>query len=237
MRTNAARSLICMAEQSAMLSPAIRDDSAAALSRVPPQSSQLVKVTARSTKARMCGCIDSRSLDRRSRLTLTARPSYVQLLLPTLILVAGLCRKSSHCCGVKSWSLTSGSNRPEPTMVCQYQESTAKLGTVMAPSLRERSTSTSSLTSRSETRPSPSQVGHMPSGRLKLNAPAPPTDGWPSRLKRIRSMAYASVAVPTVERELTPIRSWSTTMAALRLRSESTSGRLRFGMNDWRNAL
>ena len=50
-------------------------------------------------------------------------------------------------------------------------------------------------------------------------------------------MAYASVAVPTVERELTPIRSWSTTMAALRLRSESTSGRSRFGMNDWRNAL
>ena len=64
-----------MAEQSAMLRPAIREDSAAALSRVPPQSAQVVKVTARSTKARICGCIDSRSLARRSRLTLAARPS------------------------------------------------------------------------------------------------------------------------------------------------------------------
>jgi Trm5-related predicted tRNA methylase len=77
----------------------------------------------------------------------------------------------------------------------------------------------------------------MPSARLKLNAPAPPICGVPSRLNTIRSIAYASVAVPTVERELAPIRSWSTTMAGVRLRSESTSGRLRFGMNDWRKAL
>lgn len=48
-----------------------------------------------------------------------------------------------------------------------------------------------------------------------------------------RSIVYASVAVPTVERELAPIRSWSTTIAALRLRSPSTSGRLGAGMNDW----
>ena len=77
----------------------------------------------------------------------------------------------------------------------------------------------------------------MPSAGLKLNAPAPPTCGSPSRLNRIRSIAYASVAVPTVERELAPIRSWSTTIAAVRFRSESTSGRDRFGMNDWRKAL
>lgn len=80
-------------------------------------------------------------------------------------------------------------------------------------------------------------MGHIPSGRLKLNAPAAPTCGCPSRLNTMRSMAYASVAVPTVEREFAPIRSWSTMIAALRLRSESTSGRARLGMNDWRKAL
>ena len=46
-----------------MLIPSIRDDRAASLSRVPPHSGQAVKVTARSTNARMCGCIASLSLE------------------------------------------------------------------------------------------------------------------------------------------------------------------------------
>ena len=46
-----------------MLIPLIFDDRAASLSRVPPHSGQVVNVTARSTKARMCGCIASTSLD------------------------------------------------------------------------------------------------------------------------------------------------------------------------------
>ena len=46
-----------------MLIPLIRDDRAASLSRVPPHSGQAVKVTARSTNARMCGCIASVSLE------------------------------------------------------------------------------------------------------------------------------------------------------------------------------
>ena len=46
-----------------MLIPLIFDDRAASLSRVPPHSGQVVKVTARSTNARMCGCIASLSLD------------------------------------------------------------------------------------------------------------------------------------------------------------------------------
>ena len=53
-----------MAQASAMLSPLILEDLAASLSRVPPQSGQVVNVTARSTKARMCGCSASTSLDR-----------------------------------------------------------------------------------------------------------------------------------------------------------------------------
>ncbi len=63
-RTQVARSLICIAHASAMFRPSIREDRAASLSRVPSQSGQVVKVTARSTKARMCGCIASTSLAR-----------------------------------------------------------------------------------------------------------------------------------------------------------------------------
>jgi hypothetical protein len=43
----------------------IFDERAASLSRVPPHSGQVAKVTARSTKARMCGCMASTSLDRK----------------------------------------------------------------------------------------------------------------------------------------------------------------------------
>ena len=43
----------------------IFEERASSLSRVPSQSGHRVKVTARSTKARMCGCIDSRSLARK----------------------------------------------------------------------------------------------------------------------------------------------------------------------------
>ena len=46
-----------------MLIPLIFEDRAASLSRVPPHSGQVVKVTARSTNARMCGCSASTSLD------------------------------------------------------------------------------------------------------------------------------------------------------------------------------
>jgi hypothetical protein len=54
--------------------------------------------------------------------------------------------------------------------------------------------------------------------------------GVPSRLKKMRSIALASVAVPTVERGLVPIRSWSTRIAVVRPSSTSTSGRAIVGM-------
>ena len=46
-----------------MLFPSIFDDRASLLSRVPPQSGQVVNVTARSTNARTCGCSASTSLE------------------------------------------------------------------------------------------------------------------------------------------------------------------------------
>ena len=58
-----------------MLMPLIREDRAASLSRVPPQSGQVVNVTARSTNARMCGCIASRSLESIDFWTRGIRPS------------------------------------------------------------------------------------------------------------------------------------------------------------------
>ncbi len=64
----------------------------------------------------------------------------------------------------------------------------------------------------------------MPAGSLKESATGCGTGGVPSRAKSTRNMVYASVAVPTVERELPPILFWSTTIAAERLVSESASG-------------
>jgi hypothetical protein len=61
--------------------------------------------------------------------------------------------------------------------------------------------------------------------------------GFPSRLKRMRSIAWASVAVPTVERGFVPIRSWSTRIADVRPSSTSTSGRARVGMKPCTKAL
>jgi hypothetical protein len=69
----------------------------------------------------------------------------------------------------------SGSTKPECANDCQYHESTAKLGTVIAPSFSDSSRSTSWSTSIELTWPMPSHSGHMPSGRLKLNAVDGPT--------------------------------------------------------------
>ena len=74
-RTHAARSLICIAHASAMLVPRMRDDRAPALSRVPSHSGHAVKVTARSTNARTCGCSASTSLDSIDLEILGTRPS------------------------------------------------------------------------------------------------------------------------------------------------------------------
>jgi hypothetical protein len=61
--------------------------------------------------------------------------------------------------------------------------------------------------------------------------------GFPRRLKRIRSTALASVAVPTVERALAPMRSWSTMIAVVSPSSTSTSGRASAGMKPCTKAL
>ena len=113
------------------------------------------------------------------------------------------------------------------------------------------------------TEPRPSQRGHMPPVRLKVASPSwscPPRStvipplavsegtlkenalgepmcGCPSRLKRMRSIALASVAVPTVERGLAPIRSWSTMIAVVSPSSTSTSGRASVGMKPCTKAL
>src|SRR6266511_5390573 len=115
----------------------------------------------------------------------------------------------------------------------------------------------------SVTLPMPSQRGHMPPSRVKVAfsvfvlaprstviAPLPRTEGtlneyalgepicgFPSRLKRMRSSALASVAVPTVERGLAPIRSWSTMIAVVSPSSTSTSGRASVGMKPCTKAL
>src|SRR6266700_2847963 len=135
---------------------------------------------------------------------------------------------------------------------------------VIAPSAIDFVSSYSWLRSISDTMPIPSQRGHMPPVRVKVLlsvlalsaprsiviAPLPRTEGMlkekalgepmrglPSRLKRMRSIALASVAVPTVERTLAPIRSWSTMIAVVRPSRTSTSGRASVGMKPCTKAL
>ena len=72
---------------------------------------------------------------------------------------------------------------------------------------------------------------------LKEYAWGEPMCGCPSRLKRMRSIALASVAVPTVERGSAPIRSWSTRIAVVSPSSTSTSGRASVGMKPCTKAL
>jgi hypothetical protein len=72
---------------------------------------------------------------------------------------------------------------------------------------------------------------------LKEKACGEPMCGLPKRLKRMRSIALASVAVPTVERGSVPIRSWSTRIAVVSPSSTSTSGRAIVGMKPWTKAL
>ncbi len=74
-RTQSARSLICIAHASAMLIWLIFEERACSASREPPHSGQLVKVTARSTNARMCGCSASVSFDRMDLCSRRIRPS------------------------------------------------------------------------------------------------------------------------------------------------------------------
>jgi hypothetical protein len=73
--TQTARSLICIAQASAMLVPSMREDRAASVSRVPSQSGQVRKTTARSTKARTCGWSASTSLFSIDLLILGMSPS------------------------------------------------------------------------------------------------------------------------------------------------------------------
>src|SRR3954468_1478842 len=135
---------------------------------------------------------------------------------------------------------------------------------VSAPSLSDLLSSYSADRSKSVTEPMPSHRGHMPPSRLNVARsvfvrPSPrstviaplaftdgtlneyalggPMCGLPSRLNRIRSIALASVAVPTVERGLAPIRSWSTMIAVVRPSRASTSGRASVGMKPCTKAL
>ncbi len=122
-RTHSARSVICMAQASAMLTLPIREDRAASLSRVPPHSGQGVNVIERSTKARMCGCSASTSLDRNDFWIDGIRPEYVRLMPSTLILVGSLYRRSWSSFLVNLRIGLSGSKKPLCRKMRPYQPS------------------------------------------------------------------------------------------------------------------
>ena len=141
-----------------------------------------------------------------------------------------------------------------------YQPSIEYPGTVIAPSASDLDRSTRASMSKSDTLPRPSQRTHIPpviensafsrvpsaflstpepvaDATLNEYALGPPRWGSARRLKRIRSIAPVSVAVPTVDLGSDPIRSWSTTIAVVNPSRTSTSGRASVGMKPWRKAL
>ena len=100
-----------------MFLPSIFDDRASLLSRVPSHSGQVVNVTARSTKARMCGCSASTSLDRNDFWIFGISPSYVRLIPSTLILVGSLWSRSCSSFLVYLRIGLSGSKKPQQQVV------------------------------------------------------------------------------------------------------------------------
>src|ERR687895_1592116 len=122
-RTQSARSLTCIAQASAMLIPAIFDDRASLVSRVPSHSGQVVNVTARSTKARTWGCSASTSLDRNDFWICGIRPAYVRLIPSTLILVGSLYSRSCSSLLLYLRIGLSGSKKPQPRKMRPYQPS------------------------------------------------------------------------------------------------------------------
>ena len=77
-----------------MLTFPIFDERAASFRRVPPHSGHVVNVTARSTNARMCGCIASTSFDRNDFWICGIRPAYVMLTPLILTRVGSLYSRS-----------------------------------------------------------------------------------------------------------------------------------------------
>ena len=106
-----------------MLIPSIFDARAASVRRVPAHSGQVAKVTARSTKARMCGCSESRSLASIVFWSFGSSPSYVRLMPSTLILVGSLWSRSCSWRLVKVRIGLSGSKKPQPEKMRPNQPS------------------------------------------------------------------------------------------------------------------
>ncbi len=74
-RTQSRRSVTCIRQASAMLTPPMRAFRAPSARRVPSQSGHVVNVASRSTKARTCGCRASTSLDSIDLRTFGTSPS------------------------------------------------------------------------------------------------------------------------------------------------------------------
>src|SRR5262245_2948379 len=106
-----------------MLIPLIFDDRASLARRVPLHSGQVVKVTARSTNARIWGCIASTSFDNIDFWIVGIRPAYVRLMPSTLILVGSLWSRSWISFLVYLRIGLSGSKYPQPRKMRPYQPS------------------------------------------------------------------------------------------------------------------
>ena len=97
-----------------MLCSPIREERAPSLRRVPSHSGQVVNTTARSTNARMWGCIASTSLDSMDFWILGISPSKVTLMPSALTLTGSLWRRSCISASENSPTGLSMSKNPDP---------------------------------------------------------------------------------------------------------------------------
>ena len=105
-----------------MFLPLIFDASTSLVRRVPSQSGQTWKVTARSTNRRTCGCIASTSLESIDFWILGMIPSKVRLMPSTLILVGSAYSIVSSCFLV-NFAIGLSIGRPTPSNSRPYQPS------------------------------------------------------------------------------------------------------------------
>src|SRR5690606_7198183 len=126
-----------MAQASAMETLPIFEDRASAVSRVPSHSGHVAKLTARSTKARMCGCIASRSLLSIDFCSFGIRPSQVRLIPLIFTLVGSRYRKSCRSFLVYLRIGLSGSKKPDSVMTRTVQPPPVQVGMVKGSSDRD----------------------------------------------------------------------------------------------------
>ena len=264
-RSHSARSLICIAQASAMLMPSIFDDRAASLSRLPPHSGQAregddpldERPDVRLHRVDVLG--QHRLLDLRDQ-SLVGQVDALDLdlgrLLVEEVMELGLGEVADRLVRVEEAAAAEDAAVPavhavagdleralverlavvvqlgQVDVVDRAHALAARTHAAVVDARRARRRRSRLARARRSIAPLAVRVGDVErEGGRRADV------GLPRRLKRIRSIALASVAVPTVERALAPIRSWSTMIAVVSPRGRRRRAGRACGMKPCTKAL